>query len=81
MTRVKKVAKGKKIKHEKLWMTKLARESPFEACKKFMIDCIIQFYNSETTMSFDNKYIIYGEDCPLEFKADMYDVEDDGYVE
>ncbi|MBE3102861.1 MAG: hypothetical protein IMZ40_01335 [Bacilli bacterium] len=49
----------------------IARGSPSEECKKFMIECIIAFYESETTLSLDNKYIRYQEECVLKFKTDM----------
>ena len=49
----------------------IARESPSEECKKFMIECIIAFYESETTLSLDNKYIRYQEECVPKFKTDM----------
>lgn len=36
------------------------------------IKCIVEFYESETTMSLQSKYVRYGEECPTKFKNDMW---------
>jgi hypothetical protein len=75
MTKGKKVAKVKNGAGPSTQSSvEIARETPSEECKKFMIECIIKFYESETTLSLDNKYIRYGEECVAKFKADIRQV-------
>ena len=67
MPRPKKAAKNKRAVPD----IESAREMPSEACKAFLIKCIVAFYESETTVSLDNKYVRYQEECPEKFKGDM----------
>jgi len=67
MLRVKKATKGKQA----LPNIEGARENPSNVCKGFLIKCIMEFYESETTMSLDNKYVRYQEECLDKFKANM----------
>lgn len=48
-----------------------ARDNPSEACKNFLIEFIVKFYEAETTMSLDSKYVRYQEQCVEKFKSDM----------
>jgi hypothetical protein len=66
MPRSKKAAKGKQVVEEVA-----SKEIPSDACKAFMTECIAKFYESETTVSLDTKYVRYGEECPSKFKANM----------
>ena len=47
------------------------RDMPSDACKAFLIECIARFYEAESTMSLENKYLRYQEECPVKFKLDM----------
>jgi len=67
MSRAKKVAKGKVVVPN----IETTRENPSNACKKFLIELIIKFYESETTASLDSKYIRYQEEFSDKFKVEM----------
>jgi len=67
MLRAKKAAKGKQVVSN----IERARKIPFDAFKTFMMECIIKFYKLETTLSLDNKYVRYQEECPRKFKVYM----------
>jgi len=67
MLRAKKATKGKAVVPN----IEVARENPSNACKKFLIKLIIEFYEFETTTSLDIKYIRYQEECLDKVKAEM----------
>ena len=49
------------------------KDYPSESCKSYMVQCIVAFFETETTMSLESKYVCYGEECVGKFKADMKD--------
>jgi len=67
MPRTKKVAKEKQVVPNIEW----ARENSSDSCKAFLIKYILEFYELETTVSLDNKYVRYQEECLDKFKVDM----------
>jgi len=67
MLGAKKVAKGKAMVPN----IETARENPSKTCKKFLIELIIKFYESETIASLDSKYVRYQEECLDKFKTKM----------
>jgi len=70
MPRAKKASKEAKGK-EKVPSIEWTRENPSESCKAFLIELIVKFYETETTVSLDTKYVRYQEDCIEIFKVDM----------
>ncbi len=68
MPRLKKPVKGKQHVVPEI---KQAREIPFDACKQFLIELVVKFYEGETNVSLDNKYLRYQEECLSKFKHNM----------
>ena len=49
------------------------KDYPSDFCKDFLIQVIVAFYETETTMSLESKYIRYEEECVEKFNTDMRD--------
>ena len=64
MVRPKKAAKLNDVEPEIV-------DRPSDACRKFIIQKIVNFYEAETIMSLESKYVRYQEECVDKFKADM----------
>jgi len=56
MPRAKKASKEVKGK-EKVLSIEWTRENPLKSCKAFLIELIVKFYETETTVSLDTKYV------------------------
>ena len=67
MLKPKKAAKVKQVVPSIQW----SRENPSESCKASLIKLIVAFYETETTVSLDTKYVRYEEDFIEKFKLDM----------
>lgn len=67
MPKSKKSGKGKQVVQN----TPSPKDMPSEECKNFVIECIVLFYESETTTSLDSKYVRYQEECVDKFRVDM----------
>ncbi len=50
---------------------KQAREISSDACKLFLIELVVKFYEKETNVSLDSKYLRYQEECLSIFQHDM----------
>ena len=48
-----------------------APDEPCAACKRFVKQCVVSFYEAETTASLDSKYARYKEESADKFKVDM----------
>lgn len=73
MPKAKNMNKGKGKGKGKLDSIEASRNNPSDSCKDFVIKCIVAFYEAETTLSLESKYIRYGEECIEKFKQDMND--------
>ncbi len=62
IVRPKKIAKTKYVE-EGGPSNEADSKNPSDACKRFIIKCIVDFYESETTMILQNKYVRYNEEC------------------
>ena len=47
-------------------------DKPSQALQNLWLKCIVDFYESETTMSLHSKYVRYGEDCVQKLKNEMW---------
>lgn len=72
MTRTKKAGKRKLGELSGPSRDQARENKPSEAFKKMLIKLIVDFYESETTMSLQTKYVRYNEECPKKFKDDMW---------
>ena len=56
----------------------MALEQPLKEYWKFLVDLIFRFYEAESSMALEMKYIRYGKESMSKFKMEMK-IEDDGH--
>jgi len=67
MPRAKNDVKGKQV----VLNIEGIRKNPSDVCKGFLIKCIVEFNELESTVSLNNKHIRNKEKCLDKFKADI----------
>jgi hypothetical protein len=49
----------------------MALEQPSKECWKFLVDLILRFYEAESSMALEMKYIRYGKESMSKYKMEM----------
>jgi hypothetical protein len=49
----------------------MAMEQPSKECRDFLVELILRFYEAESSMALEMKYVRYGEERISKFKMEM----------
>jgi hypothetical protein len=66
-----KTKKQDKLKKKQQARSSMALEQPSKECREFVVDLILRFYEAESSMALEMKYIRYREESISKFKMEM----------
>jgi hypothetical protein len=66
-----KTKKQEKLKQRKEASTNKVLNKPSRECKEFLVGLLARFYEVESSMALEMKYIRYGEESISKFKTEM----------
>jgi hypothetical protein len=66
-----KTKKQEKLKQKHEASSSMAMEQPSKECWEFLVDLILRFYEAESSMALEMKYVWYGEESISKFKMEM----------
>jgi hypothetical protein len=66
-----KTKKQEKFKQNHEESNSISTEQPSKECRDFLVELILKFYEAESNMALEMKYIQYGEESISNFKMEM----------